>query len=96
MSDAVTEPECRERQDTMHGRINQRATWKLVLWVLGFFFVLITGSYGYTSVKVTKVEDRQWEFQQNMVTKKDFSEFKTEMKAEFSQIQTSIESLRRP
>lgn len=65
MSANVTEEECTTRQ---------RATWKLILWVLFIFFLLIMGSYGYTSTSMDKVETRQWGFSENMVTKQDLKD----------------------
>ena len=95
MSDSVTEEDCTTRQGVLHGRINERAPWKLILWVLFIFFMLIVGSYGYTSTSMNKVETRQWEFSEKMITKEDLTDFKTEIRSDLDKINLSIESLRR-
>ena len=101
-NDPVTEGKCEKCEANIHTRINQRTTWKLILWVLGVFFFMIAGSYGYTSTsmdkaaaKQEKVEAKQWDFSEKMVTQTDFREFKQENNTKLDRIQASIESLRR-
>lgn len=95
MSDTVTEEECTTRQGVMHARINERPPWRVILWVLFIFFILIVSSFGYTSTSMNKVETRQWEFSEKMVTTDDFREFKRENNAKLDKIQTAIEAIRR-
>lgn len=91
----VTEEECTDRQGILHSRINERPTLKIVLWMLFIFFLLIGGSYGYTSTSTGKIEQRQWEFSEKMVTKDDLTEFKQDIKGDLDSIQRSIENIGR-
>ena len=71
MSDTVTVKECSGMRSKLHDKINQRATWSILRWVLGGFFILILGSFAYTSASVGKVSEKQWEAAEKMVTKED-------------------------
>lgn len=59
----------------MHEKMNSgfanRPTWKVFIVILGFFFALITGAFGYTKT----VADNQ----RQLVTKEDFRELKKDI-----------------
>lgn len=88
-TDPITEKACGFCSATLHKRINERPTLKIVL--IGF--LAITGLISYVYTGQAKIEDRQWQFTEKMVTQEDFREFKKENNAQLARILLSIEKI---
>lgn len=82
---------CNTRVKDLHTRINDRPTLKMVLLGLAVLGSLI----GYVYAGQGKIEQRQWEFSEKMVTKDDLTELKTDIKGDLDSIQRSIENIGR-
>ena len=66
----VTEGDCGICSASLHTRINERPTLKIVL--LGF--AIMASLIGYVYAGQGKIEQRQWEFTEKMVTKQDLKD----------------------
>ena len=94
-TEPVTETMCGKCESAIHTRINERPTLKIVLVALGVLLTLIGGTFRYAYMSTDKIERRQWDFSEKMVTQMDFREFKQENNAKLDKIQTAIEAIRR-
>lgn len=83
MSDEpVTEPECKVCSASLHTRINERPTLKIV--IVGF--AVMASLIGYVYADQGKIEARQWEFSEKMVTKQDLKDAETRIMTAISAI----------
>ena len=74
MGDGICEERhgnCKDRMDSQARDIREKVPWRVFYWTLGIAFVLIFGSYGYTTTVANEVSE--------IVTRDDMKEYQDKM-----------------
>ncbi len=88
--DPVTEKQCETREGILHRRISQRPTLVMLLAIGGVLVTLIFGGYSYTYLSTDKLDAKQWDMVEKMVTKEDLGELKQDIKDDLSDLKQDI------
>lgn len=88
--DPVTEKQCQSREGVLHKRINQRPTLSVLLAIGSIVLTLVFGGYTYTYLSTGKLEAKQWEMVEKMVTKEDLGELKQDIKDDLGELKQDI------